>query len=261
MKPDLSVIIPAYHEAGKLFGRMQELLHSLEALPCTWELLIMVEKGTDGTLSEARRLEHPRLQVIDNAVHRGKGYAVKLGMLAATGEVRLFMDADLSTALEAVGRFWEEFQRRPDVDVLVGSRQHAESVIRIEQGTLRRSMGVVFNLLVRATLLEGFSDTQCGFKAFRAQAAETIFPRLHIDGFAFDVETLLLAYHLGFQISELPVTWENDPASHVRVFRHSREMLRDLAWLWVRERRRLIPTRTEYVEAKGGTREKSPGSS
>lgn len=244
MTPDFSIVIPAYGEGAGIGPRLKRLREFLSGLGKSWELLVMVEKSPDDTLDQALTTagDDPRLRVIDNQVHRGKGYAVKSGMLQATGRIIFFMDADLSTDLEAVPRFLETFEANPSLHVLIGSRNHAQSRIRRFQNRLRRVMGSAFNLLVRLLLVDGIRDTQCGFKAFRREAAHDIFSRLTLDGFAFDVEVLLLASQLGLPIRELPVVWENDEQSQVQLSRHISEMLGDVLRLFFRYSLKWVPT-------------------
>ena len=180
--------------------------------------------------------------MIDNRVQRGKGYAVRSGMKAAAGEIIFFMDADLSVPLEEIDRFLAFFEANPEVDVLLGSRQHPESRIERRQGLLRQTMGRMFNRVLRSLSLLPFRDTQCGFKAFRRKAAGEIFALQTIDGFAFDVEVLLLAQTLGCRIRELPVRWLNSPESKVHIVQDSLQMLGD-AFTVNRRVRRIIKYR------------------
>ena len=246
--PRLSVVIPAYHEAHRLPANLVKVAEYLEgrfpgaadrAVPADYEVLVMVERSADDTLARCRAAVAglgKGFEVVDNQVHRGKGYAVRLGMRRARGEVRLFLDADLSTPLEEIGRFLDHLAAHPTTDVLVGDRRRAESRIGRPQGALRRGLGRVFSALARWTaggsvgLPADLVDTQCGFKAFRATAAEAIFCRQRLDGFAFDVEVLCLAARLGLRVESLPVRgWTNSPATTLRVVRDGWAMLRDLA--------------------------------
>ena len=192
----------------------------------------MVERSTDGTLEKARQAAapFPRIEVVDNGPQRGKGHAVRAGMLRAAGGIVLFMDADLSTPLAEIGKFLDHFAAHPAVDVLIGNRRHRASHIGRAQGQVRRNLGRVFNSLVtRAGLLPGgWADTQCGFKAFRHPAAQEIFSRQRLDGFSFDVEVLVLADALGLRVVDLPVAWFDEAATRVRLWRDGVTMLRDL---------------------------------
>lgn len=182
------------------------------------EVIIVVEKSTDDTADLARRqaAEDSRFRAICNSVSRGKGFAVKTGMLAATGDLVFFMDADLSVPLRFVDAFLPWFD---DADVVFGSRQHPETVIPISQPFFRVFYGRIFNLALRVCGATSFKDTQCGFKAFRREAAQAVFSRLTLDGFGFDVEAMALAEALKLRIVERPVEWSDAPGTKVRALR------------------------------------------
>jgi dolichyl-phosphate beta-glucosyltransferase len=159
------------------------------------------------------------VQVRENPVHRGKGFAVRTGMLAASGDIIFFMDADLSVPLRYVAPFIAHLEAHPQTAAVIGSRRHPESVVSKRQHFLRERAGRAFNHVVRALGLSPSKDTQCGFKAFRRAAAREIFSRAKIDGFAFDTEVLLLARKLGLRVDELPVEWINDEETKFRPLR------------------------------------------
>ncbi len=244
--PKVSLVIPAYNEERRLPASLQKMLVHFKNIPYELEVLAMIEKSKDRTVeaSQAVVKHDPRFQVIDNKVQRGKGFAVRSGMTRATGDLIIFMDADLSTPLEEVDAFIKYFSENPLVDVVIGSRAHAKSQIVKSQHPLRRNMGRIFNKFVQLLAGEGITDTQCGFKAFRREACTEIFSRQKLDGFAFDVEVLMLARLLGFKIDVLPVKWVNDEDSKVRIVRDSLKMLRDLIktrWLVARSLREKPP--------------------
>ena len=181
MPPFLSLVIPAYNEAGRLPRNLPLVAAYCQTLalpaPGGWEVLAVVERSTDGTLDKARAAARafPQIQVIDNGPQRGKGHAVRAGMLRAAGDIVLFMDADLSTPLTEIEGFLAWFAAHPETDVLIGNRRHAGSRIGRPQGWLRRHLSGVFNGLVKGRVLGGgWTDTQCGFKAFRAPAARAV---------------------------------------------------------------------------------------
>lgn len=226
--PQISIVIPAYNEASRLPESIRLLgEHFASWPPGSVEVLIVVEQSTDGTLELARQREQANFRVIDNGPQRGKGHAVRCGVMQARGEIIFYMDADLSVPLEEIGAFLKHFETHPEDDVLLGSRQHPASQIEVRQGILRQTMGKTFNRVLRLFSLLPFRDTQCGFKAFRQKAARGIFARQTIDGFAFDVEVLLLAQALGYRIAELPVRWRNSPESKVNIVSDSLRMLLD----------------------------------
>ncbi len=227
--PNLSLVIPAYSEARRLPRTMRAVAGFGEEFIGSWEVLVVVEPGADGTLDLAERFAagQANFRVIGNEAHRGKGFAVRTGMLAAEGDIIFYMDADLSVPLAEIPRFLAHFEENPDIDVLVGNRQHAQSRITRRQSALRRRMGIGFNQILRALGMIELRDTQCGFKGFRREAARAVFSRAQIDGFAFDLEALLLASRLGFKVADLPVEWHNSPDSRVHIVRDSASMLRD----------------------------------
>lgn len=210
--PAVGIVIPARNEALRLPPSIRKIR---EAFPDeTWEFLVVVEKSSDGTCDLAREAAggDPRFQIVCNPVARGKGYAVKTGMLRARADWIFFMDADLSVPL----RFVREFLRERDTaDILIGSRRHPASVLPVRQPWLRELSGRIFNFALRISGVTRLRDTQCGFKAFRREAAREIFARVGQDGFGFDVEALLIAEKLGCTIRELPVEWSDVKGSKV----------------------------------------------
>ncbi len=247
---DLSLVIPAYNEARRLPGSLRRIQAFFDPDPDALEVIVVVERSADGTLELARAAVagDRRFRVIDNRVQRGKGYAVRCGMRRARGAHVFFMDADLSTPLDEIPAFLARFARQPETDVLIGSRADTRSLLLRRQHPVREAMGRFFNRLVQALAIRGLPDTQCGFKAFRQAASRAIFARQRLDGFAFDVEVLLLARGLGYRIEALPVTWINSPESRVRLFRDSTGML----WELLRVRRLVRRTLTRHPPSAGG---------
>lgn len=215
--PIISLVIPCRNESERLPATLRALSEFLAGRE-NFEVVIVVEKSTDDTADLARRVEagDSRFRAVCNPVARGKGYAVKTGMLAATGDIVFFMDADLSVPLRFVDAFLPYFE---NADVVFGSRQHSETVIPRSQPFFRVFYGRVFNLALRLCRATSFKDTQCGFKAFRREAAQAIFSRLTLNGFGFDVEAMALAEALKFRIVERPVEWSDAPGTKVRALR------------------------------------------
>lgn len=234
MSLSLSLVIPAYNEERRLPASLRDIQSFFKQVTEGLEILVIVEKSKDRTVEAGQEVVRgdARFQVIDNQVHRGKGYAVKSGMLRAKGDIVIFMDADLSTPLAEVFAFVQHFNENPNTDVIIGSRAESKSQIIKKQSWLRRNMGRTFNKFVKATALRslpaGIADTQCGFKAFRKDACREIFKRQKLDGFAFDVEVLMLASALGYKIDVKPVKWINSEDSKVRIFIDPLKMLLDL---------------------------------
>ncbi len=226
----------------------------------TYEVLIVVEESTDGTLELAREKagQQAHFEVIDNGRKRGKGHAVRSGMLRARGEIVFFMDADLSVPLAEVTAFLRRFEEAAEVDVLIGNRQHARSRITRRQSALREGMGKIFNRVLQTMALVDLRDTQCGFKAFRREVCREVFGRQTLDGFAFDVEVLLLAERLGYVVEDLPVEWINSTESKVEILKDSWQMLRDTMRIRWRLRREGKKEGAEHAGEKHPTPKSGP---
>jgi dolichyl-phosphate beta-glucosyltransferase len=220
----LSIVIPAYNEEGRLPKTLEEIDAFLRERGYDAEILVVDDGSRDRTLERAREMTAtiPSLRVLTYGRNRGKGYAVKTGVLAASRPAVLFSDADHSTPIADIDRLWAAYDR--GCDVVVASRHLAQSQILVRQPVHRRAMGRVFNLVVSLFGVRGIRDTQCGFKLFRAEAARRIFSKLKTDGFAFDVEVLMWARHFGIRIAEVPVRWVDSPGSRVHPIRDSRRM-------------------------------------
>ena len=225
--PRLSVIIPAYNEEERLGKSLPEIIRYLSSRDYTWEIIVVDDGSADGTsrITEKLCVGHPHT-VLRNEPNRGKGYSIRRGMTEAMGEYRLFTDADLSTPIDELEKFWRHADE--GAGVVIGSRALPGSDLVVRQRKYRELMGRIFNTLVQKMAVSGIHDTQCGFKLFSAEAAEAIFPLQTLDGFAFDVELLMLARKKGFRIVEVAVRWINSPASKVSAWRDSTRMFLDL---------------------------------
>lgn len=209
----LSVVIPAFNEAARLPRTLVRLGEWLGKAHPNHEIVVVDDGSTDGTADVAREAGGTTVQVLRHEPNRGKGYAVRRGMLAATGKRRLMTDADLSTPIDELPRLMESLDQ--GADVAIGSRAVEGARIEIHQPAFREAMGRVFNRLVQVLLLPGLQDTQCGFKLFTAHAAQVAFGASRLDGFSFDVEALYVARRRGLSVAEVPVVWRNDAASRV----------------------------------------------
>lgn len=226
--PYLSIVIPAYNEAKRIAASLDKIADYLSAQKYTYEALVVDDGSTDGTAEVCRAIasSHPWLEVLRYLVNRGKGHAVRAGVLAVGGEHVLICDADLATPIEELDGFWRFFEE--GADIVIASRPLRESHLVKRQPLYREFAGRFFNLLVRAVAVRGIHDTQCGFKLFRGEAARAIFPLCSLSDFGFDIEVLHVAQRLGFRIREAPVHWYHRPGSKVRLLRDGLRMLLDL---------------------------------
>lgn len=212
----LSVIIPAYKEGERIGRNLLEIDKYLKAKDFSYEILVVVDGSPDNTAEVSRNYAHQvaNLRVIDNPENHGKGYVVRQGLLEAKGSLRLFLDADGSTSITHWDAFAAEFEK--GADVVVGSRDLPDSYIQVHQPKHRELMGDMGNWLIRIVLgLWRFPDTQCGFKALTAEAADAVAGRMVVDRFGFDFELIVLAKKLGFEVRQLPVRWMNEEGSTV----------------------------------------------
>jgi dolichyl-phosphate beta-glucosyltransferase len=224
----ISVVIPAYNEALRLGNTIRKVAGHLSRARAEYEILVVDDGSVDDTAEVARALacSTPGLRVLGYRVNRGKGFAVRTGVLEARGHLILISDADLSTPIEELDSLSRAI--RDGAHVAIASRHLPSSHVAVRQPVHRRYLGRIFNGVVTLLGVRGFRDTQCGFKLFRAEQARRIFSRLKTSGFAFDVEALILARHFGCRIDEIPVRWENSCSSRVRPVRDSIRMLGEL---------------------------------
>jgi len=223
---ELSLIIPAFNEAQRIEPTLRRVHRFLAARPANFEILVVDDGSTDDTVALVTALagELPGLRVLCSPVNRGKGHAVRLGMRAATGHVRIFSDADGSTPIEELDSLLQALAS--GADIAIGSRYLAASRVTRPQPWCRRVWSRLVNRMVQRVLLPGVIDTHCGFKAFTAAAAAHTFATCTVDGWSFDLEVLARARASGLRIQEVPVRWENDERSKARLrqlpqeFRH-----------------------------------------
>ena len=227
--PYLSIVIPAYNEEPRIRGSLEQVLDYLRSQTYSWEVVVADDGSTDATASEVERLgtapEAGGSVKLLRLAHGGKGWAVRHGMLEAQGEYRFMCDADLSMPIEQVSRFLPP--QSGDYDIAIGSREIPGSR-RIGEPRRRKLMAWGFSSLVRTFAVPGISDTQCGFKCFRAEAADRLFSQQRMPGFAFDVEVLFLARKQGQHMVEVPIDWYYRAESKVQPLRDSAAMARDV---------------------------------
>ncbi len=247
-RPALTIILPVYDEEKRLRRSLRQLREraASERWGDDFELIVVDDGSTDSTVRAARQEvdELARGRVVRLPWHAGKGAAVRLGVTAAHGDAIVFMDADLATDLEALTDSLEALHH---ADVVVGSRKAPGAVVTGRskvRDVLHRSFGSQARRLTSVPT----ADPQCGFKAFRSEAAKVLFSISRVDGFGFDVEILLLADKLGYRIVEMPVRWHAVDGSHVHVLRDPLAMLRDLVRVRRRYLRKVPLTATERPE-------------
>jgi len=225
-KPFLSIIIPAFNEAERLPETLRKINAYISTQDFSTEIIVVENGSTDGTYAIANDMQGEIccLTVLHEN-RRGKGWAIRQGMLKARGDYRFICDADLSMPIEEITNFIPSEEL--SAPIAIGSRE-ALGAVRYDEPQYRHLIGRAFNWFVRFLVLPGLNDTQCGFKLFREDAANAIFPQLTIFGWTFDVEALFIARKLGFKIVEIPIHWHHHPHSTVKVLRDSFQMGIDL---------------------------------
>ncbi|MBN2043787.1 MAG: glycosyltransferase family 2 protein [Anaerolineales bacterium] len=226
----LSIVIPAYNEEKRLPDTLDKITNFLEAQTYTYEVLVIENGSTDRTLEIARDYA-ARFRYI-RAIHedgRGKGLAVRRGMLEARGEKRFMCDADLSMPIQEVNAFLAPGMQQ--ADIVIGSRE-APGAVRYNEPDSRHIGGRLVNLVIRTLALPGLHDTQCGFKMFNAESAAVLFPRQTMTGWSLDIELLFIARRHGFSIKELGIPWHYAEFSHVNPVKDAIQMVIDIFNMW-----------------------------
>jgi dolichyl-phosphate beta-glucosyltransferase len=225
-RPHLSIIIPAHNEERRLPVAFEKIDAFLQTQPYSAEILVVENGSHDRTAAvvEEYSANHPnvRLLVVQT---RGKGLAVKAGMLAAHGDYRFICDADLSMPIEEIVRFLPP--HADGYDISIATREGKEAR-RIGEPEIRHFIGRVNNLIIQLTAIRGFEDTQCGFKMFSRQAAEDLFGVQRTNGIGFDIELLFIARRRGYKIREVPITWYFDADSRMKLMQDSLNLLREI---------------------------------
>jgi dolichyl-phosphate beta-glucosyltransferase len=233
--PQLSVVIPAYNEAERLGPSLDRALEYLERRGGSFELLVVDDGSSDATGRVAAAYAARNVQLLTHPRNRGKGAALRTGVVATRGDRVLVSDADFSTPIEELPKLE---RRLADADLVLGSRAAPGADVRERQPLYRELMGKTFNLLIRILGVRGLRDTQCGFKLLRGEVGRELFAEMEIDGFAYDVEMVWLARQHGYRVVEVGVVWVNSAASKVDPIRSSLAMFRDVIALRRRRLRR-----------------------
>ena len=215
MEPDYSIVIPAYNEGTRLGATLEKVLVYVHAQGWEAEVIVVNDGSRDNTADIVRSFaaKDAALRLVENPGNRGKGYSVRHGMLNARGRTVLFSDADLSSPIEEAPKLFQALEA--GADIAIGSRWLRAETQTQRQPLHRQLFGRIFNLILRLTLGLKFKDTQCGFKAFRQAAVQTIFPLQKIERWGFDPEILFLARKFNFKVQEVPVAWGHSGGTRI----------------------------------------------
>lgn len=225
--PSLSVVVPVFNEAAEIGTIVPAVREALAARGGEWEVVIVDNASTDATVERMQPfLCDPRVRLLRNESNRGKGYSVRRGMVEARGELRLMCDADCAPSLRSLAAMEA---MTATADVVAGARNASDSQVARYQPLHRRAASIGFILLCRMVMSEPLKDVFCGFKLFTAAAAEDVFSRCRIDGWAFDAEALAFARALGYRVSACGIAWTNRPASRLSIPHVIVPVLRELA--------------------------------
>ena len=219
-----SIVIPAYNESVRLQPTLHALLRHIQEQSWDAEILVVNDGSTDDTAQIVREYGklHPQVLLVENPGNRGKGFSVRNGMLHAHGDICLFSDADLSSPITEAQKLFDAITQ--GADIAIGSRWLRAELQTERQPLYRQAFGRIYNLMLRIVLGLRFADTQCGFKAFRRDAAQRIFPLQRIERWGFDPEILFLAKRAGLRVEEVPVLWAHSEGTRLHPFRDGLRM-------------------------------------
>jgi glycosyltransferase involved in cell wall biosynthesis len=223
-----SLVIPAFNESSRIRPTLDEILRYIGERKWDAEILVVDDGSRDDTAEIVREYAraHSQIQLVQNPGNRGKGYSVRNGMLHARGDICLFTDADLSSPIAEAQKLFDAIQQ--GADIAIGSRWLRAELQTERQPFYRQAFGRIFNILLRLVLGLRFKDTQCGFKAFRRETAQRIFPLQRIERWGFDPEILFLARRMNLKVSEVPVVWAHSEGTRLHPFRDGLRMFGDV---------------------------------
>lgn len=226
LHPFLSIVIPAHNEEQRLPPSLEQIFAFLQRQPYSSEVLVVENGSTDRTLEAAQAFagRFKNLRVLQST-RRGKGLAIREGMLASRGEYRFMCDADLSMPIEQLNLFLPPLQA--GFDLAIASRE-APGAVRYNEPSYRHWGGRAINIIIRLLILPGLHDTQCGFKCFRADVAEDLFRLQTLPGWSFDIELLYIARRRNYRIAEIPIHWSHNAESKLSVWRDALQMIADI---------------------------------
>jgi dolichyl-phosphate beta-glucosyltransferase len=227
--PKYSIVVPAYNERARILPTLEAVIAAVRSHGWSAEVIVVNDGSTDETASLVKNfaLTAPEVRLMENPGNRGKGYSVRSGLLHALGDIVMFTDADLSAPIDEAQRLFDAIAA--GADIAIGSRWLATSRQTHRQPLYRQLFGRCFNMLTRAVMGLPYADTQCGFKAFTREAAQTVFQLETIERWGFDPEILFIARKRGFRVQEVPVSWAHDARSRISYLRDGLQMLKELA--------------------------------
>jgi len=231
VNPEYSIVIPAFNEHARIGQTLERVLDCVHSHGWNAEVLVVNDGSSDDTAAiiEGFAAKDPIVRLINNPNNRGKGYSVRNGMLQASGNIVMFTDADLSSPMEEAELLFSAI--REGADIAIGSRWLEVKRQTLRQPLYRRFFGRCFNAVTRMVMALPFADTQCGFKAFTREAAQTVFRLQRIERWGFDPEILFIEIKRGYSIREVPVTWGHDERSRISYLRDGIKMLEELAFV------------------------------
>jgi dolichyl-phosphate beta-glucosyltransferase len=227
--PKYSIVVPAYNERARILATLEAIIVVVRRQKWSVEVIVVNDGSTDETARIVNEFAEtaPEVRLMENPGNRGKGYSVRSGLLHAHGEIVMFTDADLSAPIDEAQQLFDAIEA--GADIAIGSRWLATSRQTHRQPLYRQFFGRCFNMLTRAVMRLPYADTQCGFKAFTRNAAQTVFQLQTIERWGFDPEILFIARKRGFRVKEVPVSWAHDARTRISYLRDGMQMLKELA--------------------------------
>ena len=218
-KIDVSAVIPTFNEEQTVRKTIEKAVDYFKREDINYEIIVADDGSQDKTLEKVKEVSatQDNVRILTNSKNKGKGFAVKMGVLQAKGRFVLFFDADYSTPIEEFTKFRKWLDT--GYPIVIGSRKISSAEVGIHQSLIRESMGKVFTILSNFLITSNISDVTCGFKCFQKEAAQDIFKRQRINGWSFDSEILFIAQKRGYKIKEVPVHWNNMPRTKVNLFK------------------------------------------